>query len=90
MFGPVTVIELPDNPTEVTMSISVKDKSKDKIEKFSKELAPVITNGPPGVTGFVGGRPKVQEVISYWPTLIPKSMVKSSLGGKVARDLFGS
>ena len=73
------VIELPENPNEVTISISVKDKSRDKIEKFSKELAPVITNGPPGVTGFSGGRPKIQEVISYWPTLIPKSMVKTNV-----------
>jgi hypothetical protein len=73
------VIELPENPNELTISISVKDKSRDKIEKFSKELAPVITNGPPGVTGFSGGRPKIQEVISYWPTLIPKSMVKTNI-----------
>ena len=73
------VLNLPNNPNEVTVSISVKDKSKEKIEKFSKELAPVITNGPPGVTGFAGGRPKVQEVISYWPTLIPKSMVETKV-----------
>lgn len=73
------VLELPKNPNEITVSISVKDKSRDKLEQFSKELAPVITNGPPGVTGFSGGRPKIQEVISYWPTLIPKSMVQTKV-----------
>jgi len=73
------VFDLPKNPNEVTLSISVKDKSREKLEKFSKELAPVITNGPPGVTGFSGGRPKIQEVISYWPTLIPKSMVNTKV-----------
>ena len=28
-----------------------------------KRIAPLITNGPPGVTGFSGGRPKAQELI---------------------------
>ena len=73
------VLELPENPNEITVSISVKDKSRWKLEQFAKELAPVITNGPPGVTGFSGGRPKIQEVISYWPTLIPKSMVNTKV-----------
>ena len=68
-----------NNPNELTISISVKDRSKSKIEKFSKEIAPLITNGPPGITGFSGGRPKVQEVISYWPTLISKSMVETKV-----------
>jgi hypothetical protein len=72
-------LEVDKNPNELTMSISVKDQSKSKIETFSKELAPLITNGPPGITGFSGGRPKVQEVISYWPTLISKSMVETKI-----------
>ena len=68
-----------ENPNEITVSISVKDKVRSKIERFSKEIAPLITNGPPGITGFAGGRPKVQEVISYWPTLIPKDIVKTNV-----------
>ena len=73
------VLNLNETPNEVVVSISVKDKSKNKIEQFSKELAPLITNGPPGITGFSGGRPKVQEVISYWPTLISKDMVDTKV-----------
>ena len=73
------VLDVDPDPNEVTISISVKDKSKDKIEQFSKELAPLITNGPPGITGFSGGRPKVQEVLSYWPTLISKKMVETKV-----------
>jgi len=72
-------LRVDNNPNELTISISVKDRSKSKIEKFSKEIAPLITNGPPGITGFSGGRPKVQEVISYWPTLISKSMVETKV-----------
>ena len=32
--------------------------------------------GPPAVTGFAGGRPKVEEVVAYWPSLIPKSEIE--------------
>jgi len=39
------------------------------------EIAPLILTGPPGVTGFAGGRPKPSEVVAYWPALIPKSAV---------------
>jgi hypothetical protein len=34
-----------------------------------------VTSGPPGVTGFAGGRPKATEIISYWPALLSKNKV---------------
>ena len=39
----------------------------------------MITAGPPGVTGFSEGRPKVREIVAYWPTLIDKDLVKTSI-----------
>jgi len=30
-------------------------------------------NGPPTATGFAGGRPRVEEILAYWPALLPKS-----------------
>ena len=68
------VKELYDLP-EVVLRLSVRDENRDKITRFGKEIAPVITNGPPGITGFAGGRPKPQEIIAFWPTLIPKEEV---------------
>jgi hypothetical protein len=53
----------------------VRGQSKSNIERFTKELAPLVLNGPPTVTGFAGGRPKVEEIVAYWPALIPKSEV---------------
>ena len=47
------------------------------IERFTKEIAPLILTGPPAVTGFAGGRPKVEEIVAYWPALIPKSEIQS-------------
>ena len=55
------------------------DKDRNKVNEFGKEIAPLITNGPPGVTGFSGGRPKAQEVIAYWPTLIDKKIIKTEV-----------
>ena len=46
------------------------------VERFTKEIAPLILTGPPAVTGFAGGRPKVEEVVAYWPALIPKSEIE--------------
>ena len=43
------------------------------------EIVPLVTSGPPGVTGFAGGRPKATEIISYWPALIRKDKVKTSV-----------
>ena len=45
------------------------------VERFTRELAPLVTSGPPGVTGYTTGRPPVREVLAYWPALIAKSAV---------------
>ena len=71
--------EYPDNPSEIVLRIGVMDKDRNKVNEFGKEIAPLITNGPPGVTGFSGGRPKAQEVIAYWPTLIDKKIIKTEV-----------
>ncbi len=61
---------------EVVLRVGVKDASRDKVDRFGKELAPLVTSGPPGVTGFAGGRPKATEVLGFWPALIPKGLVR--------------
>jgi hypothetical protein len=67
---------LAGDPPEVVLRVGVKDQDKAKVERFGKEIAPLVTSGPPGVTGFAGGRPKAREVIAFWPALIPKDLVK--------------
>ena len=59
--------------------ITVRGKAYHAVERFGKELAPLILTGPPSVTGFAGGRPKPSEVIAYWPALIPKNAVTPSV-----------
>jgi hypothetical protein len=64
-----------DDLSEVVLRIGVRGHDKNAIERFGKEIAPLILTGPPGVTGFAGGRPKPSEVVAYWPALIKKSLV---------------
>ncbi|MDQ3021567.1 MAG: DUF1446 domain-containing protein [Bacteroidota bacterium] len=61
---------------EVVLRIGVRSQDRKAIERFGMEIAPLILTGPPGVTGFAGGRPKPSDVVAYWPALIPKSEVK--------------
>jgi len=63
---------------EIVLRLSVKDISKSKVDRFGMEISPVITSGPPGITGFAGGRPKAQEIIAYWPALIDKNLIKTN------------
>lgn len=65
----------PADPAEIVLRLSVKDADRRKVERFGRELAPLVTAGPAGVTGFAGGRPKAQEIVAYWPALIPRELV---------------
>jgi hypothetical protein len=64
---------------EVQLRIGVRGQNKADVERFTKELAPLILTGPPAVTGFAGGRPKVEEIIAYFPALIPKSLIETKV-----------
>lgn len=68
----------PDIP-EVQLRFGVRGKDKSAVERFTKELAPLILTGPPAVTGFAGGRPKVEEIMAYFPALIPKNLVETKV-----------
>ncbi len=64
---------------EVQLRFGVRGPDKAAVERFTKELAPLILTGPPGVTGFAGGRPKVEEIMAYFPALIPKTLIETKV-----------
>lgn len=64
---------------EVQLRVGVRGQSKADVERFTKEIAPLILTGPPAVTGFAGGRPKVEEIMAYFPALIPKSLIETKV-----------
>jgi len=69
--------EPPADLAEVQLRVGVRGNDRAAIERFTKEIAPLILTGPPAVTGFAGGRPKVEEIVAYWPALIPKAEIES-------------
>lgn len=68
--------EPPADLPEVQLRFGVRGEDRASVERFTKEIAPLVLTGPPGVTGFAGGRPKVEEIVAYWPALIPKQEIK--------------
>lgn len=63
------------DPPEVVLRVAVHDARRAAVERFSKEFAPLVTSGPPGITGYTTGRPVVREVFAYWPALVSKAAV---------------
>ncbi|MEX2152885.1 MAG: acyclic terpene utilization AtuA family protein [Gemmatimonadaceae bacterium] len=76
--GPLTPPTSHDQP-EVQLRVGVRSEDRKTVERFTREIAPLVLNGPPSVTGFAGGRPKVEEIVAYWPALIDKRVIRPSV-----------
>lgn len=63
------------DPKECVLRMAAADKRKEALEYFAKEIAPLVTNGPQGTTGYSSGRPKIRPLFGYWPCLISKKAV---------------
>jgi hypothetical protein len=64
---------------EVQLRVGVRSADRKSVERFTREIAPLVLNGPPSVTGFAGGRPKVEEIVAYWPALVDKTVVQTKV-----------
>ena len=64
------------DPSEVVLRLGVKSHDEAKVDRFGMELVPLVTSGPPGVTGFAGGRPKATDIIGFWPALVSKEKIQ--------------
>jgi hypothetical protein len=73
--GPVAVPVA--DPPEVQLRIGVRGQEKKSIDRFTRELIPLVLNGPPTATGFAEGRPPVREVVAFWPALIPRDRIQT-------------
>jgi hypothetical protein len=67
------------NRRELVLRVSARDPRREAIERFSKEFAPLITSGPPGLAGYASGRPQTRPVYAYWPTMVPKELVRPKI-----------
>ena len=68
--------EPPADLPEVQLRVAVRAEDRAAVERFTREVAPLVLTGPPSVTGYAGGRPRVQEVVAFWPALIRREAVE--------------
>lgn len=73
---PITDKHYNEEHNEVQLRVSASGQSKDDLNRFGREIAPLILTGPSGVTGFAGGRPKASDIVAYWPALLDKEAVE--------------
>jgi hypothetical protein len=78
--------ESPGEVREVMLRVSVRDRRREAAERFTKEFAPLVTSGPPGLAGYATGRSSVRPVFAYWPTLVPKELVPARVEVRTARE----
>ena len=65
------------DPPEVQLRIGVRGPDRKAVDRFTRELVPLVLNGPPGATGYGEGRPAVREVVAYWSALIPQEEIET-------------
>jgi len=67
------------DPPEVQVRIGVRGADRKAVDRFTRELIPLVLNGPPGATGFGEGRPAVREIVAYWSALVPRKEIVTSV-----------
>jgi len=65
------------DPPEIQVRIGVRGPDRKAVDRFTRELIPLVLNGPPGATGFGEGRPPVREIVAYWSALVPREEIST-------------
>lgn len=73
------IVPEPQDPGEVLLRVGARGPDRKKLDILGRELAPMVTSGPPGLTGFAAGRPRASEVFGYWPALMDKSKLTTRI-----------
>jgi hypothetical protein len=68
--------EIEPHLPEVVLRVGVRSMDRAMVDRFTREIAPLALNGPPVASGLGLGRPHVEEIIAFWPALIPKTEVR--------------
>ena len=64
---------------EIILRLGARDPDSKRLRRLAKLVPSLILGGPPGVA-VLGGVPKVQDIVSYWPALMPKSALMPKVG----------
>ena len=77
--------EPPADLPEVQLRVAVRSSGRAPVERFTREIAPLVLTGPPSVTGYATGRPRVDEIVAFWPALIDRSAVEPHVSVELRR-----
>ena len=80
----VVTPELP--PFEVVLRVTVRDPRRVAVERFCREMAPLVTSGPPGIAGYANGRPTTRPAFGYWPALVPRERITPEVRVRAAAE----
>ena len=67
------------DPPEVQLRIAVRGQKRAHVDRFTREMIPLVLSGPPGATGYGEGRPRVREIVAYWPALVPREEIRTQV-----------
>ena len=80
-------VTMPTGPLqEIMLRMHVRDSKRETLQFFTRQIPSLVTSGPPGVTGYVGARPKIIPVLAYWPSTIPRNKMQPSVQVKTAQE----
>jgi len=68
-----------DRLPETVLRIAVADDAREAVECFARELMPLVTAGPQGITGYAQGRPRVHPMFRFWPCLIGRERIQTRI-----------
>jgi hypothetical protein len=71
---------------ELVARWSVWHADRAVVERFTREIAPLITSGPAGLAGYASARSPVRPVFAYWPALIAKEAVQPVIEVRTAQE----
>ncbi|HUE17266.1 MAG TPA: acyclic terpene utilization AtuA family protein [Planctomycetaceae bacterium] len=83
---PGLAIAADSRPWDVVLRVSAADPSRAVLDRFVREFAPLVTAGPPGVTGYTGGRAKPRPVLAYWPTTVSRARMHPEVEVRTASE----
>jgi hypothetical protein len=63
-----------DEINEVRLRVAVKTTSREYANQVRREVTHLWTHGPVGTTAVISPPPPL-EIISLWPTLIPRELI---------------
>ncbi|MFJ8001312.1 acyclic terpene utilization AtuA family protein [Streptomyces sp. NPDC096310] len=65
-------------PSEVVLRFAARSDSREALQRVVVELGTVF-HGPPGKTTLSPGRARVSAVMSYWPALVPRELIRPAV-----------